>query len=58
VAALAKTVGVNRSTTGERLRKLSRDGAVEKDSAGRWKLKGEETGPAEAGEAARLTPPP
>ena len=40
--ALAKAANASRSATGERLRQLGRRGTIEKDSIGRWKLKGEE----------------
>jgi hypothetical protein len=42
VVALANAAGGSRSATGERLRRLSEAGMVEKDLTGRWKLKGEE----------------
>ena len=43
VVALANLVDGSRSSTGERLRRLSDGGKVEKDHAGRWRLKAEET---------------
>ena len=45
VAALANAAASSRSATGERLRQLASRGVVTKDSAGRWKLKGEEPDP-------------
>ena len=36
VIALANAAGSSRSSTGERLRRLSETGAVEKDTTGRW----------------------
>jgi hypothetical protein len=45
VVAIAKIARDNKSATGERLRRLFSRGAVEKDVAGRWKLKAEEKGP-------------
>lgn len=45
VAALANAAEASRSSTGERLRRLSETGAVEKDAAGRWRLKAEEAEP-------------
>ena len=41
VVALANLVDASRSATGERLRRLSDAGKVEKDHAGRWRLAGE-----------------
>jgi DNA-binding transcriptional ArsR family regulator len=35
--ALAKAAGLSRSTTAERLRRLSANGAIEKDGDGRWR---------------------
>jgi transcription antitermination factor NusG len=43
VVALANAAGSSRSATGDRLRQLAPRGTVEKDSAGRWKLKREES---------------
>jgi hypothetical protein len=43
VVALANAAGSSRSATGDRLRRLAARGTVEKDSAGRWKLKREES---------------
>jgi DNA-binding IclR family transcriptional regulator len=43
VVALANAAGSSRSATGDRLRQLAARGTVEKDSAGRWKLKKEES---------------
>ena len=54
---LARLAGQSRSAGGERLRQLARRGTVEKDVAGRWRLKAEE---AEAGPTAgrsRRRPP-
>jgi hypothetical protein len=45
VVALAIAAGSSRSATGERLRQMALRGMVEKDPAGRWKLKGEATRP-------------
>jgi MarR family len=45
VIALANAAGSSRSATGERLRQLAARGVVEKDPAGRWKLKAEEKEP-------------
>ena len=42
VAALANAANASRSSTGERLRRLSEAGVVEKDNAGRWRLKAAE----------------
>jgi Winged helix-turn-helix DNA-binding len=42
VVALANAVGSSRSATGERLRQLAARGMVEKDPAGRLKMKREE----------------
>jgi hypothetical protein len=41
-ASLAKVVGAGLSTTKERLRRMGAQELIEKDPAGRWKLKGEE----------------
>jgi hypothetical protein len=51
VIALANAASAGRSATSERLRQLARREIVEKEAAGRWRLKGEgaEPGP---------TPPP
>jgi hypothetical protein len=43
VAALANAAGSSRTAIGERLRRLAAQGAIEKDPAGRWRLKAEET---------------
>jgi hypothetical protein len=43
VITLANAAAASRSTTGERLRRLAAAGVVEKDHAGRWRLKAEET---------------
>jgi hypothetical protein len=51
VIALANAAGSSRSGTGERLRQLSVRGVVEKDAAGRWKLKTEEPSPPTQGES-------
>jgi DNA-binding transcriptional ArsR family regulator len=45
VNVLAKAAGASRSSTGERLRKLAAQGALEKDPDGRWRLKREEPRP-------------
>jgi DNA-binding transcriptional ArsR family regulator len=45
VNVLAKAAGASRSSTGERLRKLAAQGALEKDPDGRWRLKREELRP-------------
>ena len=45
VNGLAKAAGANRSSTGERLRALAGHGVVTKDSAGHWRLKGDEARP-------------
>jgi hypothetical protein len=45
VVALANLVKASRSSTGERLRRLSVAGKVEKDHAGRWRLAREEPHP-------------
>jgi hypothetical protein len=58
VAALANAVGSGRSATGERLRQLAAQGMVEKDPAGRWKLKGVEPRPAQSEEARPTSPSP
>jgi hypothetical protein len=60
IHALAKAAGANRSSTGERLRRLAAHGVTEKDAAGRWKVKDEEPRPAEPmeGPPGRPTPPP
>ena len=42
VNGLANAAGSSRSAAGERLRQLARAGTVEKDAAGRWRLKAEE----------------
>lgn len=42
VITLASASGTSRSAAGERLRVLARRGIVEKDAAGRWRLKAEE----------------
>jgi DNA-binding IclR family transcriptional regulator len=55
VATLAKVVGANRSTTGERLRSLAKKGKIEKSPTGSWRLKGEEPRSVTPGEAARPT---
>lgn len=47
VIALANLIDASRSSTGERLRRLSETGAVEKDAAGRWRLKAGEAKEAE-----------
>jgi hypothetical protein len=46
---LARIINANLSSTKDRLRRFAVRGAVDKDAAGRWRLKGEEPGP---------TPPP
>ncbi len=38
VNVLAKAAGANRSSTGERLRQLARDGTIAKDAGGHWRL--------------------
>ena len=43
VIMLARSVGGNRSSVGEQLRKLALTGAIEKASDGHWRLKAEET---------------
>jgi len=48
VIALAAAAGARRSATGERLRRLARDGIVEKDGDGHWRVKPKEPGPMEA----------
>lgn len=40
VIALANAAAAGRSVTGGRLRRLARDGIIEKDHAGRWRLAG------------------
>jgi hypothetical protein len=50
--ALATAVGANRSTVGEHLRQLARDGMITKDAGGHWKLTADL-----AGEEARPTQP-
>ena len=45
VIALANAVDASRSTTGERLRRLSAAGKVEKDHSGRWRLVEEKARP-------------
>jgi len=59
IAALANAIGSSRSATGERLRQLAARGMVEKDPAGRWKLKGEATQPSMQSEEPRpmIAPP-
>jgi hypothetical protein len=52
VIALANAAGSSRSATGERLRQLAAQGVVDKDPAGRWKLKAEaQRSPAQSEEA-------
>jgi Winged helix-turn-helix DNA-binding len=46
--ALATAASASRSTTGERLRRLATRGAIEKDAAGRWRVKGDEARPPSA----------
>jgi hypothetical protein len=59
VIALANAAGSSRSATGERLRQLAARGTVEKDPAGRWRLKGEEPrSPAQREEARPTTASP
>jgi hypothetical protein len=58
VVALANAAGSSRSATGERLRQLAARGTVEKDPAGRWKLKGEAMRPPTQSEEARPMSPP
>ena len=41
VIELARAVGGSKSSVGEQLRQLARDGTLEKDAAGHWRLKGE-----------------
>ena len=48
VIALANAAGDSRSATGERLRQLAAKGAIEKDSAGHWRLVGEAARPTSA----------
>ena len=43
VIMLARSIGGNRSSVGEQLRKLALAGAIEKASDGHWRLKAEET---------------
>ena len=43
VITLARSIGGNRSSVGEQLRKLALTGAIEKASDGHWRLKAEET---------------
>ena len=43
VIMLARSIGGNRSSVGEQLRKLALTGAVEKASDGHWRLRAEET---------------
>ena len=50
IHALAKAAGANRSSTGERLRRLAAHGVTEKDAAGRWKVKDEDALPVGATE--------
>jgi DNA-binding IclR family transcriptional regulator len=50
-ASLAKVVGAGLSTTKERLRRMGAQELIEKDPAGRWKLKKEEPHPSTQGEA-------
>lgn len=57
VAALANAANASRSATGERLRRLSEAGVVEKDNAGRWRLKGEAARPIAPREDPRPTEP-
>ena len=45
VIALANAAGSSWSSTGERLRRLSETGAVEKDATGRWRLAGVKASP-------------
>ena len=49
-AALARASGSRRSSTGERLKRLSARGAIEQDTEGRWRVAREEdgAGPTEA----------
>ena len=66
VIMLARSVGGNRSSVGEQLRKLAGRGVVTKDSAGHWRLVAElaanqlrpEPGQGLGGEAAGPTQPP
>jgi Winged helix-turn-helix DNA-binding len=59
IHALAKAAGANRSSTGERLRRLAAHGVTGKDAAGRWKVKDEEPRPEPMeGPTERPTPPP
>jgi hypothetical protein len=48
VVELARAVGGNRSAIGDRLRTMARNGAIEKDPEGRWRLAGEEARPMSA----------
>ena len=48
VIALANAAGGSRSAAGERLRQLAARGAIEKDSAGHWRLVGEAARPTSA----------
>jgi hypothetical protein len=45
VIVLARAADAGRSVTGERLRRLARDGIVEKDADGRWRLAEPTEGP-------------
>jgi hypothetical protein len=56
--ALAEAAGASRATIGDRLRRLSERGEIERDAAGKWRVKGEAARPAAQGEAARPTSPP
>ena len=57
VIALANAAGSSRSATGERLRRLALTGKVEKDHAGRWKLKAEKEPGERSSEELRPTGP-
>jgi hypothetical protein len=56
--ALANAAGVSRSSAGERLRALAERGMIEKDLAGRWKLKEEKPRPPTQEAAPDPTQPP
>jgi hypothetical protein len=58
VIALAKAIGANRSSTGEKLRELSKRGLIEKDAAGRWRLAGDDARPPPPGPEPRPPQPP
>ena len=58
VNALANAANASRSATGERLRRLSEAGLVEKDGAGRWRLKAEGVAARPIGGVADLTAAP